>query len=122
MPADTLKAEVDVLVIGAGPGGSAAAFHLASHGLDVLMVERSSFPREKACGDGLTPRGVKQIQAMGMDPLGPGFERVDGLRVYHYHEPILHICQQGQDLLEFQHPIHLYFRHRLAHTLVYRSM
>lgn len=91
MPTDTPKAEVDVLVVGAGPGGSAAAFHMASHGLDVLMVERSSFPREKACGDGLTPRGVKQILAMGMDPLGPGFERIDGLRVYHYHEPILHM-------------------------------
>ena len=89
MSADTLQAEVDVLVVGAGPGGSAAAFHLASHGLDVLLVERSGFPREKACGDGLTPRGVKQLQAIGMDPLGPGFERIDGLRVYHGHDPIL---------------------------------
>ena len=89
MSADTLQAEVDVLVVGAGPGGSAAAFHLASHGLDVLLVERSGFPREKACGDGLTPRGVKQLQDIGMDPLGPGFERIDGLRVYHGHDPIL---------------------------------
>jgi geranylgeranyl reductase family protein len=89
MPFDTLRAEVDVLVVGAGPGGSTAAFHLASHGFDVLVVERSGFPREKACGDGLTPRGVKQIQAMGMDPLGPGFERINGLRVYHGHDPVL---------------------------------
>jgi menaquinone-9 beta-reductase len=72
----------DVLVVGAGPGGSATAYHLARHGLDVTLVERSAFPREKVCGDGLTPRGVKAMLAMGVDPDEPGFERVIGLRVY----------------------------------------
>lgn len=81
--------EVDVLVVGAGPGGSTAAYYLADHGLDVLMVERSRFPRDKACGDGITPRGVRQLLAMGVDPLGPGFQRIDGLRVYRDHDPIL---------------------------------
>ncbi len=73
---------VDVLVVGAGPGGSAAAYHLARHGIDVLLLERSAFPRDKVCGDGLTPRGVKALQRMGVDVDEPGFERVRGLRIY----------------------------------------
>ncbi len=70
-----------MLVVGAGPGGSATAYHLARHGVDVLLAERSAFPREKVCGDGLTPRGVGAIERMGVDPHDPGFERVDGLRI-----------------------------------------
>jgi geranylgeranyl reductase family protein len=73
---------VDVLVIGAGPGGSAAAYHLARRGVDVLVAEKATFPREKVCGDGLTPRGVVALERMGVDPFDPGFERVDGLRIY----------------------------------------
>ena len=74
--------ETDVLVVGAGPGGSATAYHLARHGIDVTVVERSAFPREKVCGDGLTPRGVAALLKMGVDPAEPGFERVKGLRVH----------------------------------------
>jgi geranylgeranyl reductase family protein len=73
---------VDVLVVGAGPGGSTAAYHLARAGLDVLLVERSSFPREKVCGDGLTPRAVNALVRMGVDVDEPGFERHEGLRIY----------------------------------------
>ncbi len=76
------RIETDVLVVGAGPGGSAAAYHLARHGIDVTLVDRSSFPREKVCGDGLTPRSVGAMLRMGIDPDQPGFERVLGLRVY----------------------------------------
>jgi geranylgeranyl reductase family protein len=74
--------ETDVLVVGAGPGGSATAYHLASHGADVLLVDKAIFPREKVCGDGLTPRGVRALERMGVDPLEPGFTRVDRLRTY----------------------------------------
>jgi geranylgeranyl reductase family protein len=63
----------DVLVVGAGPAGSATAFHLAQAGLDVLMLEKSTFPRDKVCGDGLTPRAVKQLVAMGI-----GLDAADG--------------------------------------------
>jgi menaquinone-9 beta-reductase len=72
---------VDVLVVGAGPGGSTAAYHLARAGLDVLVVERSAFPREKVCGDGLTPRAVNALVRMGVDVDDPGFERHGGLRI-----------------------------------------
>ncbi|MEW6059267.1 MAG: geranylgeranyl reductase family protein [Actinomycetota bacterium] len=90
------RRDVDVLVVGAGPGGSATAYHLARHGIDVMLVERSAFPREKACGDGLTPRGVKAVIRMGVDPDDPGFERVRGLQVHtrkvtlHFPWPTLH--------------------------------
>jgi geranylgeranyl reductase family protein len=74
--------EADVLVVGAGPGGSATAYHLARHGIDVTVVEKAAFPREKVCGDGLTPRSVKAIQDIGVDTDDPRFERVIGLRTH----------------------------------------
>jgi geranylgeranyl reductase family protein len=79
---DGAVTDVDVLVVGAGPGGAAAAYHLARHGVDVLAVDRAHFPREKVCGDGLTPRGVRAIQRLGVDAVEPGFVRIEGLRVY----------------------------------------
>ena len=74
--------DADVIVVGAGPGGSTAAYHLAQAGLDVLALEKAQFPREKVCGDGLTPRAVKQLVAMGID-LAPeaGWIRTKGLRI-----------------------------------------
>jgi geranylgeranyl reductase family protein len=59
--------EADVIVVGAGPGGSAAAYHMARHGLRVVLLEKTEFPREKVCGDGLTPRAVRQLVRMGVD-------------------------------------------------------
>jgi flavin-dependent dehydrogenase len=71
----------DVIVIGAGPAGSATAHHLASAGVDVLLVEKSSFPREKVCGDGLTPRAVRQLLGMGINIEQPGWIKNYGLRI-----------------------------------------
>jgi geranylgeranyl reductase family protein len=68
-------------VVGGGPAGAAAAYWLAEAGLDVLVVERKTFPREKTCGDGLTPRAVKQLADMGLeDAIARDHLRVDGLR------------------------------------------
>jgi menaquinone-9 beta-reductase len=72
--------EADVVVVGAGPAGSTAAYYLASHGVDVALLEKSDFPREKVCGDGLTPRAVRQLTGMGIDTSGPGWMRNRGLR------------------------------------------
>jgi geranylgeranyl reductase family protein len=70
----------DVLVVGGGPSGSAAAYWLASQGVDVLCVEKKHFPREKTCGDGLTPRSVRQLQDMGLEGALAGNHRYEGLR------------------------------------------
>lgn len=78
----------DLLVIGGGPAGSSAAFWAAEHGLDVVFVERKSFPREKTCGDGLTPRAVKQLHDMGLASKLTGYHRVDGLRAIAHHRTI----------------------------------
>ncbi len=77
-----MATEVDVVVVGGGPSGAAAAHHLATAGHSVLVCERKSFPREKTCGDGLTPRAVQQLVEMGLgDELGT-WEKVAGLRVH----------------------------------------
>lgn len=70
----------DVLVVGAGPSGSAAAYWLAERGHQVLVVDKARFPRDKTCGDGLTPRAVRQLHDMGLaERLAPHL-RYDGLR------------------------------------------
>ena len=73
--------EADVIVVGAGPGGSTTAFHLARQGLTVELLEKAEFPREKVCGDGLTPRAVRQLVTMGVDTSDKGWLRNKGLRV-----------------------------------------
>jgi menaquinone-9 beta-reductase len=70
----------DVLIIGGGPAGAAAGYWLAQHGVECTIVERKSFPREKTCGDGLTPRAVKQLGDMGLADELAKFHRYSGLR------------------------------------------
>jgi menaquinone-9 beta-reductase len=77
-PAD----EADVIVVGAGPAGCATATYLAQSGLDVLLLEKATFPREKVCGDGLTPRGVRALLGMGVTvDEKDGWVRNKGLRI-----------------------------------------
>lgn len=56
----------DVAIVGAGPGGSSTAHFLAQRGLDVLLLDRAEFPRDKTCGDGLTPRALRVLDDMGI--------------------------------------------------------
>jgi len=88
----------EVLVVGGGPGGAAAAYHLANRGHDVLVVEKKEFPREKACGDGLTPRSIHELTLMGFDFSVPEFHRIGGLRAY-----------AGDRMLEMDWPDHPVF-------------
>ena len=78
-----MSVEADVLVVGAGPAGSATATHLARRGLDVALLEKSQFPREKVCGDGLTPRATRQLIRLGIDTSErAGWLHNKGLRIY----------------------------------------
>ena len=70
----------DVLVVGGGPSGAACAYWLAEAGHDVLLVEKKKYPREKTCGDGLTPRSVKQLEDMGLADRLAEHHRFGGLR------------------------------------------
>jgi geranylgeranyl reductase family protein len=82
LPGRGVTDEADVIVVGAGPAGSTTAFYLARAGLDVLLLEKSTFPREKVCGDGLTPRAVKALVAMGIPlPEQDGWLPNKGLRI-----------------------------------------
>jgi geranylgeranyl reductase family protein len=56
----------DVLVVGAGPAGSAAAAWLARAGREVVLADAAGFPRDKPCGDGLTPRAIAELRALGL--------------------------------------------------------
>ena len=88
-PRSTASAvDADVIVVGAGPAGSATATHLARHGLRVSLLEKSRFPREKVCGDGLTPRGTRQLIRLGVDTSEEaGWLHNKGLRIYGGERP-----------------------------------
>lgn len=88
-----------VLVIGGGPAGASAAYWLARGGHDVTLVEKKEFPRDKTCGDGLTPRAILQMSDMGFDFDVVDFHKITGLRSY-----------AGDDLmLEMEWPEHSKF-------------
>jgi geranylgeranyl reductase family protein len=70
----------EVLVVGGGPAGAATGYWLAQAGHAVTVLERKSYPREKTCGDGLTPRAVHQLDEMGLGEGLKQFHRYDGLR------------------------------------------
>lgn len=58
--------QVDVLIAGAGPGGSAAAIHFARLGLEVLLLDRARFPRDKVCSEYMSPEAARHLEALGV--------------------------------------------------------
>lgn len=58
----------DAAVVGAGPAGSSAAYFLARRGFDVLLLDKAHFPRDKTCGDGLSPRALSVLDEIGLLP------------------------------------------------------
>ena len=67
----------DVIVVGAGPAGASAAYFLAGAGIDVLLVDREVFPREKVCGDGLASRALAILERMGLGDWLRGFPELE---------------------------------------------
>ncbi|MEO7398407.1 MAG: geranylgeranyl reductase family protein [Ilumatobacteraceae bacterium] len=73
--------QAEVLVVGGGPAGAAAAYWLASAGHNVTVIEKREYPREKSCGDALTPRAVRQLSDMGLGARLAQCHRYEGVRV-----------------------------------------
>lgn len=81
--AEIPRRDFDVVIVGGGPSGSACAYWLADAGWSVCLIEKKTFPREKTCGDGLTPRSVHQLNEMGLgDELAGRGHRYEGLRAF----------------------------------------
>ena len=78
----------DVVIVGAGPSGASCAYWLAEAGWDVVVVEKKEFPREKTCGDGLTPRAVRQLADMDLEGALAGSHRYGGLRAFGFGRSI----------------------------------
>jgi len=77
------RLSTDILVIGAGPAGAAAARVLATAGRDVLLVDRCEFPRDKVCGDGLIPDALAALERLGIAPSVLAYSRASSaVRVY----------------------------------------
>ncbi|WP_163765387.1 menaquinone reductase [Mycolicibacterium parafortuitum] len=79
--ASPATSSADVVVVGAGPAGSSAAAWAARAGHDVLVVDSAQFPRDKACGDGLTPRAIAEMRRLGLGPWLEGRIAHRGLRM-----------------------------------------
>ena len=73
--------EAEIVIIGGGPAGSVAAFALASAGHDVLLIDKHSFPREKACGDGLTSSAVSFLEELGLGGVLAGAHPIEDTRL-----------------------------------------
>ena len=79
----------DVLVVGAGPAGSSAAAWSARAGKEVTIIDSATFPRDKPCGDGLTPRAIAELSSLGLASWLTGRARNLGLRAAGFGQELL---------------------------------
>ncbi|MGN6780877.1 MAG: geranylgeranyl reductase family protein, partial [Marmoricola sp.] len=85
----SLPTRTDVLVVGAGPAGSGAAAWAARGGADVVLADAATFPRDKTCGDGLTPRAVGELQRLGLEDWLRAHTVNQGLRAHGFGQTLL---------------------------------
>jgi menaquinone-9 beta-reductase len=83
------REQTDVLVVGAGPSGSGTAAWLARLGIDVLLTDAAVFPRDKTCGDGLTPRAIGELERLGLGDWLRAHTVSQGLRAHGFGQTIL---------------------------------
>ena len=81
--------ETDLLVVGAGPSGAAAATWAARHGLEVSIIDKEKFPRDKPCGDGLTPRAINELTKLGLTDWLAEHPKNIGLRAAGFGQELL---------------------------------
>jgi geranylgeranyl reductase family protein len=79
----------DVLVVGAGPAGASAAAWAARSGADVVLADAAVFPRDKTCGDGLTPRAIAELDQLGLGDWVRSYGRNRGLRAAGFGQELL---------------------------------
>ena len=92
--------DTDLLVVGAGPAGSASAAWSARAGIDTLLLDAAEFPRDKPCGDGLTPRAIAELDALGLAPWVEGRARNRGLRAAGFGQ-LLYLPWPGGNLPDY---------------------
>jgi len=79
---------MDAIVVGAGPAGSAAAAWAARAGRDVVLADMAVFPRDKTCGDGLTPRAIAELQRLGLEDWVRAHPVSRGLRAHGFGQTL----------------------------------
>ncbi|MBS41669.1 MAG: FAD-linked oxidoreductase [Nocardioides sp.] len=94
---DGRPTSTDVLVVGAGPAGASAAAWAARQGYDVVLADAATFPRDKTCGDGLTPRAVHELGRLGLEPWLRQRTVNHGLRAHGFGQ-VLHLPWPGGTL------------------------